>query len=183
MSAFPPNKWDVRFLQDMDTLECAPREDGGLAMEAYIAVRPAGGEEGNFKLVLGGNRKLKVSFRVARLLPGEAFADMRIDVELWSGAEIKIEKNSTCSEWWDIGELVSSQDVTVTNSKGADVGDAFLVALQELKKDLLEETSSSEKAGVCLRWILGTRPGSRLVVLAAQVNLIKYKIFSFIKSH
>ena len=46
MSAFPPNKWDVRFLQDMDTLECAPREDGGLAMEAYIAVRPAGVRKG-----------------------------------------------------------------------------------------------------------------------------------------
>ena len=165
MSAFPPNKWNVRHLQDMDNLECTPREDGGLAMAAYIAARPARGEEGNFKMVLGGNKKLKVSFAVSKLLPSNAF-----DVELWSGAEIKFEKNSVCSEWWDMGELVSSQDVVVTDGKGVDKGDAFLTALQQYKAELLEKTGSSEKAGICLRWILGTRPGNRLVVLCTQVQ-------------
>ena len=170
MSAFPPNKLDVCHLQDMDNLECTPREDGGLAMEAYIAARPTGGKEGKFKMVLGGNKKLKVSFAVSKLLPSYAFNNMVFDVKLWSGAEIKFEKNSVCSEWWDMVELVSSQDVIVTDAKGADKGNAFLTALQQYKTELLEKTGSSEKAGICLRWILGTRPGSRHVVLCAQVQ-------------
>ena len=178
MSAFPPSKWDVRHLQDMDNLECTPREDGGLAMEAYIAARPAGGEEGNFKMVLGGNNKLKVSFAVSRLLPSDAFNNMVFDVELWSGAEIKFEKNSVCSEWWDMEELVSSQDVVVTDGKGADRGDDFLTALQQYKTEQLKKTGSSERAGVCLRWILGTRPGNRLVVLCAQVQYLRRKSFA-----
>ena len=56
MSSFPPKKWDVRFLADMDSLDCTPMEDGNLTMEAYIAVRPSGGKEGIFKPVLGATR-------------------------------------------------------------------------------------------------------------------------------
>ena len=178
MSSFPPKKWDVRFLADMDNLDCTPMEDSSLTMEAYIAVRPSGGEEGNFKLVLGGTEKLKFSFAISRLLPGEAFNNMRADIELWSGAEIKIEKNSVCSAWWDLGELVASQDVVVTDGKGVDRGEAFLTALQEYKKELLEKTNSSERAGICMRWILGTRPGIKQVVLAAQVNTILLQVTS-----
>ena len=171
MSGFPPSKWDVRHLHDLDSLGCTPREDGGLAMEAFIAVRPAGGEEGTFRLVVGGRDKLKLSFAVSRLLPGDNFKGMMVDIELWSGAQIIIEKNSVCSTWWDLEELVSSQDIVITDGKGTDKGEAFLTALQNYKKELLEKTGSSSKAGISIRWILGTRPGNKDVMLIAQVKL------------
>ena len=121
MSAFPPSKWDMRFLRDMDTLSCTPPENGGMTMEAFMALRPSGGEEGNFKLVLGGTEKLKISLKISRVLPGQAFTNMVADIELWAGDQIKLEKNSVCSDWWDLEELVSSQDVVVGGiQEGAD---------------------------------------------------------------
>ena len=48
MSGFPPKKWEARFLQDMDTLQCSQKEGETLSMEAYVAVKPSGGQEGNF---------------------------------------------------------------------------------------------------------------------------------------
>ena len=41
-------------LRDMDHLECNPREDGGLATEAYIAVSPAGGRGRKLQAGPGG---------------------------------------------------------------------------------------------------------------------------------
>ena len=168
MSAFPPSKWDVRFLKDMDTLGCTPSENGGLTMEAFMALRPSGGEEGTFKLVLGGTEKLKISLEISRVLPGQAFTNMFADIELWAGEQIKLEKNSVCSDWWDLEEMVSSQDVVVTDGKGKDRGDDFLTALAEYKKELIAKSGSSEKAGICMRWMLGTLTGGNRVLLMSQ---------------
>jgi hypothetical protein len=53
MSSFPPRNWEVRYLQDMDTLTAEP--DGHkLSLAALLAVNPAGAWEGNFRLVLAG---------------------------------------------------------------------------------------------------------------------------------
>ena len=175
MSAFPPSKWDVRFLKDMDTLGCTPSENGGLTMEAFMALRPSGGEEGTFKLVLGGTEKLKISLEISRVLPGQAFTNMFADIELWAGDQIKLEKNSVCSDWWDLEEMVSSQDVVVTDGKGKDRGDDFLTALAEYKKELIAKSGSSEKAGICMRWMLGTLTGGNRVLLMSQVSFYKLK--------
>ena len=60
-------------------------------MEAFMALRPSGGEEGNFKLVLGGTEKLEISLEISRVLPGQAFTNMVADIELWAGDQIKLE--------------------------------------------------------------------------------------------
>ena len=44
MSSFPPKKWEVRYLRDMQTLDCESL-DQGISMSAYMALKPAGGEE------------------------------------------------------------------------------------------------------------------------------------------
>ena len=169
MSAFPPGKWQVRHLRDMDDLECAEQEDGGLTMEALVAIKPSGGEEGSFKLMIGGTEKLKLSFPVSKLLPGDDFNGMLADIELWAGAQIKMEKNSCCSEWWDVEGLVTSQDVVVNDGKGRDMSEAFLTALQAYKAKLMKEDGNSVMAGIALRWTLGTKTGSTQLILMAQV--------------
>ena len=75
-----------------------------------------------------------------------------------------------CSDWWDLEEMVSSQDVVVTDGKGKDRGDVFLTALAEYKKELIAKSGSSEKAGICMRWMLGTLTGGNRVLLMSQVS-------------
>ena len=52
MTAFLPKKWDVRFLADFDSLGCSSLANSGISMEAFMAVKLAGGREGSFRLVL-----------------------------------------------------------------------------------------------------------------------------------
>ena len=95
MSEFPPKKWDVRFLQDMETLECGLQAGKDLAMEAFVTVRPARGEEGNFKFMLAGSSKLRLSFPINKGLPSPAFNNMVAKLELVPGDQIKLQKNSS----------------------------------------------------------------------------------------
>ena len=48
MSGFPPKKWEARFLQDMETLQCSQKEGETLSMEAYVAVKPSGARRETF---------------------------------------------------------------------------------------------------------------------------------------
>ena len=140
MSAFPPKRWEVRFLQDMETLQCSQKEGQSLSMEAYVAVKPSGGQEGNFRFTLAGTEKIKLEFAVSRILPDPVFKDMFMEIELAPGDQIKLEKNSACSTWWDVEDLVASQDVVVTNGKGRDMAEEFLTAVGH-DKTLVSQSS------------------------------------------
>jgi hypothetical protein len=68
MSSFPPSDWEVRYLQDMDTLTMEP--DGHkLTLAALLAVKPAGAREGSFRLVLAGTEDITVRLPVAEFIP------------------------------------------------------------------------------------------------------------------
>ena len=67
---------------DMETLECEPRQVDGVFMESYVAVRPAGGAEGNFRFVLSGSEKLKLAFQINKVLQGPEFEGMTAELEL-----------------------------------------------------------------------------------------------------
>ena len=62
-----------------------------------------------------------------------------------------------------------SQDIAIIVSKREDKMEVFLGALSGYKKDLLEESGRADKAGICLRWVLGTVRDSREIILMAQV--------------
>ena len=93
------------------------------------------------------------------------------------GEQIKMSKNSACSIWWDLEDLVSSQDAVVTDGKGRDMGDEFLAAIGHNKELLAQQT---DRPGLCIRWILGTREGSKDVRLFAQVQVLYLTPVSFI---
>ena len=167
MSSFPPQSWTVRFLQDMENIECGLADGENLTMEALVAVRPAGGEEGNFKFALAGPEMLKLAFPVSKILPGDAFNSMIAEVEMKPGDQIKLAKNSVSTDWWDFEDLVLSQDAVITDGKGRDMGDEFLAAMGH-NKELVAQ--NPDRPGLSIRWVLGTRAGSRDVVLLAQVR-------------
>ena len=172
MSSFPPTSWDVRFLQDMENLECGLQSEGGLSMEAFVAIRPAGGKEGSFKFTIDGEM-VKLSFPISKVLSDPAFRDMQAEIEMKPGQQIRMNNNSACSTWWDFEDLVSSQDAVVTDGKGNDLGEEFLVAIGHKKEAVSQQT---DRPGLCMRWLLGTRQGSKQVLLIAQVSKIRYNI-------
>ena len=171
MSSFPPKRWNVRYLKDMASLSCEPSDDNEVSMEAFMAVRPSSGQEGNFRFTLAGPSKLPIQFDVSDVLKSDLFRDMTVEAELDIADNIRMELNSVCSEWVDIVELVRSQDISIVGKKREDRVDEFLTSIDSLKKDLMEETGRTEKAGICLRWVLGTVMNSREVILMAQVRL------------
>ena len=170
MSSFPPPNWEVRFLRDMGSLACEAKDSTRPSMAAYLAVKPAGGEEGNFRFVLAGPHKIRLRFEVKKVLPSNIFDGMVAEAELEIGDQVILEKNSVCSAWIDMVELVQSQDFMITDSDDNDVGDAFLAGIQSYRADLLEDTGRAEGAGICIRWILGIRGENTDILLMAQVR-------------
>ena len=170
MSSFPPKEWRVRYLKDMQHLACEAIEEDEISMAAYLAVRPSEGEEGSYRFALYGPDKIKLKFPVSKLLPSDLFEDMHIEAELAIGDQIKMERNSVCSAWVDIVELVRSQDVLVVDSNDDDIATEFLAALDGYRRDLVENEGKADKAGICLRWVLGTLGEDTRILLIAQVS-------------
>ena len=142
-------------------------------------VKPAAGEEGSFRFVLDGPEKLNLKFNVQSVLPNGIFSDMVTEAELHVGQHIKMQKNSCCSEWMDVAELVRSQDIRISNRLGKDTGEEFLHGMESYKKDLTQETGKADRAGIRFRWILGTLGGDKRVKLIAHVIFIsEFRNFS-----
>ena len=170
MLSFPPRKGEVRFLKDMDSLSCPVPEGNKINMEAFLAIKLSGGEEGSFRLVLAGNEAVKLKFNLESVILCNLFGGMVVEAELNIGDQIKMDKNSICSQWMNVVALVQSQDITISNGLGEDVADDFLAALETYKTKLRSETSSADCAGICLRWILGTVVEDKQILLIAQVR-------------
>ena len=170
MSSFPPRKWEVRFLKDMDSLSCPVPEDNEINMEVFLAIKPSGGEEGSFRFVLAGKEAVKLKFNLESVIPCSLFGGMVVEAELNIGDQIRMDKNSVCSQWIDIVALVQSQDISISNGLGEDAADDFLTALETYKTKLRSETGSADRAGICLRWILGTVEEDKQILLIAQVS-------------
>ena len=82
MSSFPPKQWAVRFLHDMDKMQCTDHMEPGIYMETFLAARLAKGEEGTFRFVLTGLEKVKLRFPVNKVLASGLFAGMVAEAEV-----------------------------------------------------------------------------------------------------
>lgn len=164
MSSFPPEKWQIRFLKDMDSMTTAPGEEGEVSMEALMAIKPSQGEEGSFRFVLAGKEHIKISIMVQEVLQDPAFKDISLEMQLEVGTQIVLEKNSTCSKWIDLVELVQSQDIDAQNRKGENVSEDFLEIMENHRKK-----APATRSGICLRWLLGCFGEDTDVFLIAQM--------------
>jgi len=143
MSSFPPRNWQVRFLEDMDSMEGTVLEGREVSLEALLAVRPSNGEEGTFRFILAGCKHLNLRFEASSIIQDSSLSNMWLELEV--GTQIKLEKNSVASKWSDIVELVSSQDVDVTNNEGEDNSEAFLAAMAAIKLKEGQESKGKDK--------------------------------------
>ena len=56
---------------------------------------------------------------------------------------MKLEKNSVCSKWMDLVELVTAQDIDAINKEGTPVIEEFIEAMDQYKK-----TAAKERSGI-----------------------------------
>ena len=97
MVSFPAEPWDVRHIVDMEKMVGVPVDRANLYMQALLAVAPAPGQEGFYRLVLSGDRQLAMSVPVTSIINHQSFQDMTIELQLQPGEQIVIGTNSSCS--------------------------------------------------------------------------------------
>jgi len=74
-----------------------------------------------------------------------------------------IDKNSSCSPWLDIIELIQAQDADVVDSDGKLVNEHFLQLVEEY-----QNAHPDRPVGICWRWVLGVKEGSTDILLLTQ---------------
>ena len=78
------------------------------------------------------------------------------------GDQIQVDYNLVCSPWVDVVELIRSQDILIVDDNDKDAADGFLTALDVYTKELVGKTGRGDRAGISLRWALGTLPDDRI---------------------
>jgi len=58
-------------------------------MEALMAVRPAGGEEGSYRFTLAGAEHVKLQIHVYEVLKHEPFKNVYLDLQMELGTQVK----------------------------------------------------------------------------------------------
>ncbi len=149
MTAFPPSSWEIWPLADMDKMAAIPREGSQFSMQPLLAVAPADGIEGTYKFLLAGINHVTMKVPVRRILPDPSFSGMSIEMQLELGTQITLGKNSTCTAWVDVVELVQSNDADVVDSAGLSIADEFLQAIRDYRA-----AKPEKNAGISWRWAL-----------------------------
>jgi len=72
MPPFPPATWDGRYIEDMDSFTVVETPSKGVALSALLAVAPADGAEGEFRLIISGSDPVSVRTPVSTILPASS---------------------------------------------------------------------------------------------------------------
>ena len=171
MSSFPPKNWQVRHLDDFDQYEVeVPPKAAKLHMEALLVAKPARGQEGTYRLALGGAHRLLLEMKVTDVFNDKAFEGMTVMADIQNGSIIKLQKNSVTTRWCDVEELVRAQEVDVIDEHGEDKADLFLETWDRLR----QSHWMGQALGCIWRWGLSASEdgqGMEMLVQALPVNL------------
>jgi len=72
MMSFPPPTWDCRYLEDMDSYSVAEVPSKGVSLTTLLAVYPADGSEGEFRLIISGSDPITVRVQASAILPASS---------------------------------------------------------------------------------------------------------------
>jgi hypothetical protein len=133
---------------------------GQKVYEPYI-FRPADGKEGQFRLTLGGSEHVNVKIKAIDILPIPEMEPYNIVGQFKPGTQIPLQNNSACKGWFDLADLVASQDLDVTVQEGNDAHDEFLAAITTAQQTLAI-------IGLSWRWMLATNGDLKGVELQLQ---------------
>jgi len=74
MLPFPPAMWDGRYIEDMDSFTVEEIPSKGVALTTLLAVAPADGAEGEFRLIISGSDPVSVRTPVTAILPASSLS-------------------------------------------------------------------------------------------------------------
>ena len=90
MAHFPPSTWDVRPIQDFETLIVPAPAGSKFHMQALLTAPPCPGREGQFKLLIAGKEHLKITAKVKDIIDDPLFDNMEIECQLQLGSQVNI---------------------------------------------------------------------------------------------
>jgi hypothetical protein len=96
--------------------------------------RPADGQEGHFRLVLSGSSHVHVRAKVYEVLPIKELAGIELREQFLPGHQIQLQKNSICSTWVDVEDLVKAQDVDAFDADGDPAHEALVDILDKARQ-------------------------------------------------
>jgi hypothetical protein len=95
--------------------------------------RPAEGQEGHFRLVLAGAHHMQVNVPLKDVLPIKEMAAFELHGQFLPGHQIQLQRNSTCSAWVDMEDLIRAQDVDVFDADRASGHETLLAYMEEAR--------------------------------------------------
>jgi hypothetical protein len=112
-----------------------------------IAFRPADGKEGQFRILLGSTDPLAVKLHAINILPIPEMEGYEIAGQFKPGTQIVLQNNSACLGWFDLADLVASQDLDVSRAGQEDASEDFLDAVATAQQTLAS-------MGLSWRWMV-----------------------------
>jgi hypothetical protein len=117
--------------------------------------------EGQFRVLLGGTDHINIRIQATSILPIPEMEPFQIIGQFKPGTQVSFQKNSTCSPWLDVAELVASQDLDIYDDTNEDAHVAFLEAVADAKETLAT-------VGLSWRWMIAAKPDGLGVELQLQ---------------
>ena len=77
-----PGDWTILGLEDFDTAS-NPRDPGALGADVLVQLGDSGRATDDFRVVVGGSRRIKVEFEAADVFPTSTVPDWKITWECW----------------------------------------------------------------------------------------------------
>ena len=150
---FPPSEWTVFEAADFEVAQ--PRNPGDLGVDLLAQVRPNGRVVDHWRLTLGGAKILQTNMLLSSLVPKAVeMPAVRLSFQKWP-AEITMRRNMTTTDWFDVLELLSANDVTVANEAGEPVENQVVV---EALNNITDKSANS----AALRWAVAISPANKL---------------------
>lgn len=83
--------------------------------------------------MLSGTSHVQVRARVYEVLPIKELDGIELHGQFLAGHQIQLQKNSTCSNWVDVEDLVKAQDVDAFDTDGNAAYESLVEYLEEAR--------------------------------------------------
>jgi hypothetical protein len=150
---FPP-VWMIREATEFDT--AGPQRPGSLGMEVLAQVRASGRFTDNLRVVIGGERALEAVFSTTTIFSSSFIPATDLFYQI-RASSIKIRKNQTTSEWYDVIQLLKEHKI-ITSRPGASEEEDD----NEDLITLLDSVSNPAEAQAAIRWAVCASEDSHL---------------------
>ena len=147
-----PGDWTILNMEEFETAS-SPRDPGALGADVLVQVRDTGRAQDDFRVVVGGSKRLKVGFEAGLAFPTSKVPDWIITLECWP-RDINIRKNMATSEWMDLIGMAAANDLTVTDKDGNDCNEELVA--------FFNRQSGKTSYGAAIRWAVGAGPGKKM---------------------